>query len=117
MANETTQKLTSEQEKCLVEWIKELETQGKAPSYTMVREMACKIIDSNTLGKHWVERFIKRHPEITSCIGIPLESARALNSTPNIIAGRPKPNSESRHPPDDIWTRLGSLWAFVPTAM
>jgi hypothetical protein len=52
----------------------------------MVREMACKIIDSKTLGKHWVERFIQRHPEITSCIEVPLESARALNSTHDIIA-------------------------------
>jgi len=86
MASETTQKLTSEQEKCLVEWIKELEAQGKAPSHTMVREMACKIIDSETLGKHWVERFLKRHPEITSCIGVPLESSRASNSTHNIVA-------------------------------
>jgi hypothetical protein len=32
MASETTQKLTSEQEKCLVKWIEDLETQGKAPS-------------------------------------------------------------------------------------
>jgi len=86
MASETTQKLTSEQEKCLVEWIKELEAQGKAPSHTMVREMACKIIDSETLGKHWVERFLKRHPEITSCIGVPLESSRASNSTHDIVA-------------------------------
>jgi hypothetical protein len=31
-ASETTQKLTSEQEKCLVKWNKDLETQGKAPS-------------------------------------------------------------------------------------
>jgi len=51
MASETTQKLTSEQEKCLVEWIKELETHEKAPSHTMVREMACRIIDSETLGR------------------------------------------------------------------
>jgi hypothetical protein len=70
MVSETTQKLTSEQEKCLVEWIKELETHEKAPSHTMVREMACKIIDSETLGKHWVEWFIQQHPEITSCIGV-----------------------------------------------
>jgi hypothetical protein len=32
MASETTQKLTREQEKCLVKWNKDLETQGKAPS-------------------------------------------------------------------------------------
>jgi hypothetical protein len=32
MASETTQKLTSEQEKCLVKWNKDLKTQGKAPS-------------------------------------------------------------------------------------
>jgi hypothetical protein len=48
--------------------------------------MACKIIDSKTLGKDWVERFIQRHPEITSCIGVSLESARALNFTHDIIA-------------------------------
>ena len=115
MASETTQKLTSEQEKCLVEWIKELEAQGKAPSHTMVREVACKIIDSETLGKHCIERFMKRHPEITSCIGVPLESSRALNSTDDIIAEhfrrvqnliratKPSPTTYG------MWTRLGSL--------
>jgi hypothetical protein len=42
-AQQITQKLTNEQERCLVGSIKELETQGSAPSHTMVREMACKL--------------------------------------------------------------------------
>jgi hypothetical protein len=48
--------------------------------------MACKIIVSKTLGNHWVDRFIRRHPEISSCIGVPLESTRAVNSTHEIVA-------------------------------
>jgi len=42
--------------------------------------MACKIIDSKTLSNHWVDRFIRQHPEPA------LESARAVNSTHGIIA-------------------------------
>jgi hypothetical protein len=85
-AQQITQKVTGEQERCLVDWIKELETQGSAPSHTIVREMACKIIGSKTPGNHWVDWFIRRHPEISSCIGVPLESARTVNSTHEIVA-------------------------------
>jgi hypothetical protein len=52
----------------------------------MVREMAYKIIGPKTLGNHWIDRFIRRHPGISSCIGVPLESVRAVNSTHEIIA-------------------------------
>jgi hypothetical protein len=73
----------------------------------MVREMACKTIDSKTLGKHWVERFMQRHPEVTSCIGVPSESSRALNSTHDIIAEhfRRVQNLIQSHGilSDDIW--------------
>jgi hypothetical protein len=91
-ARQITQRLTAEQERGLIGWIKELEAQGNPPSHTLVREMVSKIetisnptANPTPLGNHWVDRFIHRHPEISSCIGVPLESSRALNSTREII--------------------------------
>jgi hypothetical protein len=50
------------------------------------REMACKVIDSKTLANHWVNRFIRRNPGVSSCTGIPLRSARAVNLTHEFVA-------------------------------
>jgi hypothetical protein len=82
-AQQTTQRLTAEQERGLIDWIKGLEAQGNPPSHTVIREMVSKIETTSNptsnptpIGNHWVDRFIRRHPEI-SCIGVPLESSRA----------------------------------------
>jgi hypothetical protein len=89
---QTVQRLTAEQERGLIDWIKELEAQGNPPSHTVVREMVAKIETTSNptsnptpTGNHWVERFIHRYPEISSSIGVPLESSRALNSTYDTI--------------------------------
>jgi hypothetical protein len=91
-ARQITQRLTAEQERGLIGWIKELEAQGNLPSHTLVHEMVSKIetisnptANPTPLDNHWVNRFRHRHPEISSCIGVPLESSRALNSTREII--------------------------------
>jgi len=91
-AQQTIQRLTAEQERRLIDWIKELEAQGNPPSHTVIREMVSKIETTSNptsnpapIGNHWVDRFIHRYPEISSCIGVPLESFRALNSTYDTI--------------------------------
>jgi hypothetical protein len=89
----------------------------------MVREVACKTIDSKTLGIHWVERFIQRHPEVTSYIGVPSESSRALNYTHDIIAEhfRRVQNLIQSHDilSDDIWNMdvTGIAMGFIPTVV
>jgi len=83
-AQQTTQRLTAQQERSLIDWIKELKAQGNPPSHTVIREMASKIETTSNptsspipIGNHWVDRFIRRHPEISSCIGVPLEGSWA----------------------------------------
>jgi len=91
-AKQTIQRLTAEQERGLMDWIKELEAEGNPPSHTVIREMVSKIETTSNpisnptpIGNHWVDRFIHRYPETSSCIGVPLESSRALNSTYDTI--------------------------------
>jgi hypothetical protein len=86
-ARQTTLRLTAEQERGLMDGIKELETLGNSLS---IREMVSEIVSNPTskpthIGNHWVDQFIRRNPEISSYNGVPLESSGALNSTSDAI--------------------------------
>lgn len=57
----------------IVEWIIDLNAHGEQPTLVATREMACTILrnngDDKLLGSNWVQKFIRRHPEISKLIG------------------------------------------------
>ena len=72
-AKQTIQRPTAEQERRLIDWIKELEAQGNPPSHTVIREMVSKIettsnptpirsfTSSNATRKHGAEGLSERN--------------------------------------------------------
>ena len=65
-----SQRLTNEEEKVLVQWIWDLQRQRTSPNYETIRLILRKLLeqkgDFNKLGKHFVTRFVQRHPELKS---------------------------------------------------
>lgn len=85
-SHESKQRLTQRQEQLLSEWILEQDFQGQSPSHGRVRQMAERILEADNdpnpkLGNKWVQNFIKRNPNVGTCIGRPLEASRAHNTT------------------------------------
>ena len=74
--------LLAEEEKVLIEWIFQLHRLGVPARPSRVRGMAEHIRRTRTgadvppLGKNWVTKFTKRHPEIKSVIGARLDKER-----------------------------------------
>ena len=90
IARQPQQLLSEIQEQLLVQWILDLEAQGHAPSFTAVRDLAGVVSrDSggpNNVGKNWISRFLKRHPEIRSKVGRRISAKRANSTSPEAIA-------------------------------
>lgn len=89
LARESQQLLSNQQEELLKQWILDLETQGHAPTYTAIRELAT-IISTNSggpekIGHNWISRFIQRHPEIHSKVGKKIHALRLDTTTPEAI--------------------------------
>ena len=72
-----------------MQWILDLEAGGFAPSHAQVREMATLVSkDSGGLdrvGINWVHRFLKRHPEIHTKLGVKIDAQRLRNTTPETL--------------------------------
>jgi len=80
-AHETEQLLSHAEEKELVRWITGLTITGYPPRYDTLREMAVEIrkrrvksinedglelVQYDDIGKQWVQRFLRRHSELSS---------------------------------------------------
>jgi hypothetical protein len=81
-------KLTKSEEESVVRRIRDLSLRGFAPSFSEVRSMADQLLAArhgNPVGINWVERFIKRQPEIKSQLTRPRDYRRILCSNPAII--------------------------------
>ena len=63
--SEVTQALTDEQETVLVACINKYTARGIPPTSQMVHNFA-EEIKGGKIGKNWVGRFVKRHPELKS---------------------------------------------------
>jgi hypothetical protein len=65
-------KLTVYKEKSLHEWIISLDDRGAAPRPNIVREVANILLKSRgstppiTVGKNWVENFVRRYPDLST---------------------------------------------------
>lgn len=68
--HEDQQLLSNVQEDMLVRWLLEAETAGHAFNHQQLREMASIISKASggdgVIGKHWMVRFLQRHPELQS---------------------------------------------------
>ncbi|KAI0997886.1 hypothetical protein K3495_g10303 [Podosphaera aphanis] len=72
------QRLSSDQEQYLVDWISELVAAKNPPSHALIWEMARKILkaqgDNAPLGKQWVRKFLRRNPSANTTLASSLES-------------------------------------------
>src|SRR5277367_2297433 len=88
-ARSTQQLLSQHQEALLVQWILDLEAGRFAPSHAQLREMAALVSKDSggpdRVGNNWVDRFLKRHPEIHTKIGVKIDAQRLRNTTPEAL--------------------------------
>jgi 4-hydroxybenzoate polyprenyltransferase len=90
-AKENDQHLSAAEEKALVRWILMMTSTGHPVPYRFLGEMAeeirrqrlCKINDDTItlitytpLGKRWIQRFLKRHPELETQLTRSIEHSR-----------------------------------------
>ena len=79
-AHQNEQLLTPESEILLVNWCLALERDGDAPTHQTVRQMAGLISRLSggvgIVGKHWVHRFLQRHPDIHTKQGKSIDPKR-----------------------------------------
>jgi hypothetical protein len=83
--------LTLNEEQLLLQKILYLAAQGNHPQQAVVRDMANIILQTKnpanpkTVGKNWVTKFVKRHPEIQSCYNRKYDYQRARCEDPELI--------------------------------
>jgi hypothetical protein len=89
VARVSQQLLSTEQEELLVQWILDLEKQGHPVTHPQVREMAELVSElsggPDIVGVNWVARFIHRHPQIRTKVGVKIDHKRVDNTTPEAI--------------------------------
>jgi len=80
---------TKQEEKAIVQWCNHLDDWGFPPKLTLVKQMAEHLIQKRvgqqTLGKHWLKRFLDRNPELASRFSSILDQERELASNPAVL--------------------------------
>jgi hypothetical protein len=85
-------KLLECKEETLIKWIYNIEQRGFPPYIIDVRRMAQTLLTrrgsdaSATLGKHWVYKFIRQHPDLDARLSRNIDSQQAKNKDPKIIS-------------------------------
>ena len=112
-AHETQQHLNLEEEKVVVGWITKIDDQGTPPRRRHVRDMvkylmqAKDVLNAMRLGRHWMDRFFKRHPELAHKVARLINKDRALAQEPVRIESFFNRFSEVKSrfkiQKDDIW--------------
>ncbi|XP_044721129.1 tc5 transposase DNA-binding domain-containing protein [Hirsutella rhossiliensis] len=78
-----------DQEANLVAWTLRQESLGYAPSQSQIRACVVAVLKQqgcdSRLGRHWVEKFIQRHPELRSKVGRRQEANRFDLFTPKAV--------------------------------
>lgn len=85
-------KLTNTEESTLKSWILDMEQRGLPPRISTVRSLAqlllrARLLDEASIGECWVNRFIKRHPELRSKYTRKYDYQRAKCEDPELIKG------------------------------
>jgi hypothetical protein len=83
-----SKKLSKLEEEALVRRILELDTRGVPATKAMVRDMANDLLAEHggePVGKHWVDNFKTRMPEVKLQRSCPYDCQQALNKDPRVI--------------------------------
>jgi 4-hydroxybenzoate polyprenyltransferase len=85
MEAETRQRLSTIQEARLTKWILIQDSIGFPPTHARVKEIVqfllCEEGDLDPIGKHWIEGFLRRNPEVRTLRGKRLDFLRAEGAT------------------------------------
>jgi len=90
-AHEEQQRLTPSEEKAIVKWCFTQDDIGFPPRLDMVKDMAIHLEFKRTgevpppLGKNWISRFLRRHPDLALKLSSQLERQRAYANNPEIL--------------------------------
>jgi hypothetical protein len=82
-------RLTPSEEDIIVRYVLDLDTRGFLPTLSSVADMADHILiarGERHVGKHWVQRFVKRRTEFKVRHTRVYDFQRALNEDPELIA-------------------------------
>jgi hypothetical protein len=83
--------LLESEESTLISWIYSMERRGFPPYIIDVRRMAQTLIDKRgsepgkPVGKQWVYKFLKQHPQLDTRLARSYDAQRAKNEDPKII--------------------------------
>jgi hypothetical protein len=83
--------LSEFEETVLIQWIQSMERRGFPPFIIDVNRMAQRLIDSRgdkspkVIGKQWIYKFLKQHPQLDTRLARSYDSQRARNEDPKII--------------------------------
>jgi hypothetical protein len=86
LAQEARLKLDASTEDVLARWILQLDSEGRAPSHTLVKKMAGQL-GHTSLGQRWITRFLKRHPNLKTQRTYRVHQNRLNGATPDAING------------------------------
>jgi hypothetical protein len=79
-AAEDQQRLSPVQEKRLVDWVLVQEALGLPPSHAQIKDFVGRILatkgDTKPLGKHWMQAFLRRHPNLKTKRARQMDSVR-----------------------------------------
>jgi 4-hydroxybenzoate polyprenyltransferase len=82
---EARQRLSKQQERHLAGWILTQDSLGLPPSHSQIQELAARILiesgDLEPIGKHWIEGFIRRNPEVKTLRGKRIDFLRINGAT------------------------------------
>jgi len=83
------QVLTEFEENSMVRWCEKLDEWGHPPRLEVVKSMAQALlrrrVNTHTLGKHWLTRFLNRNPMLASKLSSCLDRQRARADDPRVI--------------------------------
>lgn len=83
------QVLSEYEEKSIVNWCGKLDEWGHPARLAVVKGMAEAVIarreKERILGKNWMSRFLRRHPELATKLGTRLDRQRARASDPVVL--------------------------------
>jgi len=83
------QVLTEYEEKLMVQWCEKLDKWGHLPCLEVVKSIAQALlrrrVNTYTLGKHWLTRFLNCNPRLASKLSTHLDHQRARADNPRVI--------------------------------
>jgi hypothetical protein len=86
---ECMQKLSKYQEDHLASWITIQERLGLPVSHAQMRDMANRVLtasgQSNTVGRHWLTKFLRRHPDLKTKRNRSMDSSRLNGASTEVI--------------------------------